>query len=211
MSFFDKPKKPPADEMDKPMQARSLPPLEDLPNREWLRAIISDVSYEYAMFDGKVQNVQDADKNDILDDDGNPIPRKIYKITYDLLDFTLPNGKPRNGWLNLGVAFGKNAKMPGYLLEFGYVLNMDALPSPKEVIALLTGKHVFIQFALVKTEDGETKQRLVKDAIKLADKPHTIKEQVKEEAKPADPRAGGPMPTGNVLTKEEEEAWDKDL
>ena len=203
--------KPPAEELDEPMRTITLPPLPDFPNREWLSAVIVEVEYEYANFNGKIQYLEDKDKNQILDENDQPQPRKQFKITYEMVDYELPNGAPRKAWLHLGLSFGPRAKLPGYLAEFPIIVDHDNLPTPKEIIELLKGKHVFIQFANITDESGEIKQRLVKDAIQVAVDLHSVKDKESTDkeffAKPEDkPKSN---PATNELSSDEEKAWDE--
>lgn len=172
------------EELNKPLQRSNLPPLAFLPDREWLKAVITDVKYCRAMFNGQVQYLTrqvDGVTEDVIDPiTKQKIERREYRITYTLLDFSLPNGKKRNGWVNLGSSLGKKANLAKYLTKLG-IKNLDKipdsqLPTPAQIIKFLKDKHVFIQFANVeaKEEGEEVYQRIVKDAIKLADKPHQI-------------------------------------
>ena len=150
----------PKDELNKPIPKRSLPPLPDLPDREWLAATVADVEYIRAMFNGQIQYLTDKEKNPILGEDDQPIERRQFKITYEMKDYTLPNGGPRKGWLQLGCSWGKNAKLPKYLKKVGFKYDENDMPTPAELIKFLKGQHVFIQFEFVEDDEGGQKQKL---------------------------------------------------
>ena len=195
----------PKDELNKPIPKRSLPPLPDLPDREWLAATVADVEYVRAMFNGQIQYLTDKEKNPILGEDDQPIERRQFKITYEMKDYTLPNGGPRKGWLQLGCSWGKNAKLPKYLKKVGFKYDENDMPTPAELIKFLKGQHVFIQFEFVEDDEGGQKQKLVGDAIKIDESPaSTLPGGAVSGDSPATPQT-----TNGDPTPEEEKAWDE--
>ncbi len=156
----------PRDDFDKPLGS-DLPerqPLDLLPDREWLRAEIASVRYQYSMFNNKVQYYTNQDGEEILDEEGKRIPRREFEITFELKDFDLPNGKPRNAWLRMSASKGDKAHLPVFLFNMGI---QDAY-TPQDVIDRLTGANVLIQVANKPNMDNT---KVYQNVIYGADKP----------------------------------------
>lgn len=151
---------------DQPMQNQfEREPLELIPDREWIDAKISDVSYEIDVFNGKTQYITNKKEEFVLDKDGNKIPRKVFNITFTLNDYKLPNGNQRKSWLRLGASLGQNAKLPTFLANLGIEVGPDA--TPRDIEDMLKGMDVKIQLANRKSKDGsKTFQNVVYDAVK---------------------------------------------
>ncbi len=162
--------KPATDEFDKPLSRGNSEPLELLPDREWLRAKVHNVEYQISYFNNKPITVTDSDDNEILDDEGNPIYRREFKITFYLQDFCLKNGDARQAWLHIGASLGKKANLPKFLANlFGRGEFNDL--SPKQIVAMLDDKNVKLQMAnKVAQSSGNTYQQVVWDAVKLEEK-----------------------------------------
>lgn len=174
--------------LDKPLpKGGDFGPMELLPEREWLRASITDVKMVYAMFKGQIQyltkkNEATGEDEPILDSKtGEKIPRFQVVIVYSLWDYKLGNGSPRMGWAYFGASIGEKAHLPKYLLKLGgsslFKGPLDEVrqPSFNEIkkFILDNGKYIFVQFATKESSDPdeEVRQNIVKDAIKLSPKP----------------------------------------
>jgi len=163
-------------ELEKPVSkgGGDLPPLEQLPTREWLNATIKGVEYRTSMFNGQVQYMtkKEFDETEgkevevaILNDDGEKIERREFSFTFDLKDYQLPNGKPRNCWLQLGASLGEKAHLPTFLYN---TLGHDAeVETPKAIIDALTGLPVKLQLANKMRKDKTLPpyQKVVYDAV----------------------------------------------
>lgn len=153
-------------DMNKPIpKGRNLPPLELLPEREWLNAKITEVVYQQAVFMGKPAFLTDKDKNLVLDNDDKPIPNMEFKITFALSNHSLHNGDPRRAWLNMGASLGKKAKLVKFCANMK--INTDGEFTPQTFIEATKGKEVKLQMANVEKE-GKTYQNVVFDAVKPA-------------------------------------------
>lgn len=167
----------PDDELDKPM-GQEKKPLPLLPELTMLDAQITDVKLDYATFQGKPQYVQDFDtKENILDENGQPIPRKEFNITFSLSGYSLPNNDPRKCWLKLGASMGEKSK----LAKFVKVLNINLInPSPRALMQVLMGRQVRFQLINKEGKDGNTYQNINFDSIRPIEETKTF------EAKKAD-------------------------
>jgi len=175
----------PKDEYDRPMSGGDLPPLDLLPEREWLRGRIVNVEYRYAMFNGKVQYVtkkkfdQEANKEidvPVLDKDDKKIARKEFNIKFELVDYCLPNDKgPRCNWLTLGASMGDRSHLPTFLEN---VLGDKFEPdSPKDVIEALRGRAIQLQLKNKPNTKDRSKppyQNVIYDAVKARPEAHEI-------------------------------------
>lgn len=179
MNFGDPDSEITGDELNAPTKRSSMPTLPLLPDREWVKAVITEVKYCRAEFNGKIRyltRMVDGVQEDIVDPKtGQKIELREYKITYTLIEHFMPNStKMRKSWVNLGASLGKKSKLRGYLISLGISAKSiddvpdEKLPTPAQIIKLLQDLHVFIQFAMVPAEKQgeEPQQKLVKDAIK---------------------------------------------
>lgn len=178
MSDTNRPDIPPED-YDKPVGGGDLPPLELLPEREWLGARISDVEYRVVVFNNQIQYLtkkewDEAEQKEvdvqILDDNQQPIPRREFFVTFEFHNYELPNGKgPRRAWLQMGASLGDGAHLPTFL---GNVVGFDKeLKTPSEIIGALKGKEVKLQLGNKPRKD-KTKppyQKVIYDAVKALD------------------------------------------
>jgi len=141
--------------------------LELLPEREWLHARIADVKYEYAVYNNEIQVVKDSEGNIILGDDGEPIKRKQFEITFHFKNYSLPDGSPRRAWLRLGASMS----IRSHLFTFLYNLNChEADLTPAGLIDHLKGTDVKLQLSNKLSKDGsKTYQNVIFDAVKLAE------------------------------------------
>lgn len=153
-------------EYDRPIPKNELPPLEFFPEREWLDAKVESVEYRYVYRKGYIQYLQNSNKEDILDDDGEKIPRKEFNITFVMLNYELPNGDPRKGWLSLGASMSDRAYLPKVLKKFG---NDHDDPTPQQIIDTFAGKDVRFQVAnKVSEANGKEYQNIIWDSVKPA-------------------------------------------
>ena len=167
------------EELNKPVSkgGGDLPPLEQLPTREWLSATIKEVEYRTTMFNGQVQYMTKKEFDEaegkevevaILDDNGEKIPRREFSFTFDFKDYQLPNGNPRNCWLQLGASLGDKAHLPTFLYN---TLGHDAdVETPQKIIDSLTGLPVRLQLKdkLRKDKTLPPYQQVVYDAVEAA-------------------------------------------
>lgn len=168
----------PENELDKPLATGDKKPLPLLPELTMLDAQITNVTLEYAQFQGKPQYLQDFEtKENILDANGQPIPRKEFNITFSFNDYQLPNKDPRKAWLKLGASLGEKSK----LAKFLKVLNVNIVnPNPRTLITCLMGRHV--RFQLVNKESGGTVyQNINFDSIRPVDESKTFEAKSVEE------------------------------
>ena len=209
----------PEGEYKKPLsKGGDLPPLELLPAREWLGAIIICVEYRVCMFNGQVQYMtkKEFDENEgkevevqILDRETQlPIPRREFYITFEFHNFSLPNGNPRKAWLQLGASLGEKAHLPTFLFNvLGADYNVD---TPEGIVSALRGTEVRLQLKNKPNKDlsKPPSQRVVFDAVeRLKEDPtpppaQPIKEaDLKPEVQPADPNSEHcSCPAENVKT-----------
>jgi len=171
----------PQDEYKKPLpKGGDLPPLELLPDREWLGAKIVGCEYRVAMFNNQVQylsrKVEGGEDIHILDDDGNKIQRREFNIKFSMHDYSLPNDKgPRCCWLTLGASTGEKAHLPVFLFN---VLGNGVNPEcPQDVIDALVNTEVKLQLSNKpnkKDPDKPPYQNVIYDAVtSLEAKPKT--------------------------------------
>jgi hypothetical protein len=195
----------PEEDMNKAVSGGNLPPLELLPDRQWLGAKILDVEYRVCVFNNQVQyltkKVFDEIENkeideQILDNDGKPIPRREFCITFQVHNYTLPNGDPRRCWLQLGASLGENAHLPTFL---GNTLGWDnEVQTPKEIIDALKGLEVRLQLANKPRKD-KTKppyQKVIYDAVESIGQPPTpppAQPITEEEVAPETTQAEDPL------------------
>jgi len=166
----DRPEIPQGD-YGKALGGGDLPPLDLLPDREWLGARISNVEYRIVIFNSQIQFVTRKTEGEIeepiLDDNGEKIPRREFHITFEMHVYELPNGKPRNCWLQMGASLGENAHLPTFL---GNVLGWDhELTTPTEIIEALKGLEIRLQLKNKPRKD-KTKppfQQVVYDAVEV--------------------------------------------
>ncbi len=167
------------EEYEKPLaKGGDLPPLELLPTRDWLGARIVDVEYRVNMYNGQVQYMTTKDdatgeETQLLDNEGNPRPRKEIYMTFEFHNYTLPNGSPRKAWLQLGATLGDKAHLPTFLYN---VLGADyVIDTPKDVVEALKGVEVRLQLKNKpnKDKDKPPSQRVVYDAVERLDAPQT--------------------------------------
>ncbi len=208
------------DFLDKPLpKGGDFGPMELLPEREWLRATILEVKCIYAMFNGQIQylstkNEDTGEEVFTLDKNGQKIPRAQFKIVYGLKDYTLDNGNPRKGWTYFGATYGEKAHLPKYLLNLSHPNAKEEGfdPTAREVINFLVGKHVFVQFAMKISKDPtkESKQNIVKEAIKLDTQSYFAKDEktVKTEKSPFDGFASENATVPEGFKAKSEPAWD---
>ena len=134
------------EEMNQPLKSNiPLPPLDPLPEFAPIYGRISKVEFQPKIFNGKPCPRKDKEGNTIINSDGEPVYYREFKITIDLKDYALPNGKARFCWIQLTAALsGDKAKLPKLLRNlFGeeYI----ALQTPAEIIGALTGQDVVFQ------------------------------------------------------------------
>lgn len=160
--------KPGRDELNQPMsRGKELPPLEFLPEREWLKGKIDNVEYEYVYFKGKMQYVTNQKSGEqVLDENEQPIPRRQFNITILCQDYTLPNGQPRKAWIKLGASLNPKANLPKFLANMGLDYADGDEPTPQAIIDHLKDLNVKFQMANKQGENGEY-QQVVWDAVKL--------------------------------------------
>ena len=166
-------------------------PLPLLPEREWLRANIVNVKYQYAMFNNAIQYITYKDEETQEDvfvtdpDTGEKIPRKEFEIVFELADYMLPNNEPRKAWLKMGASSGEKAHLPKFLNALlGTTQNAD---TPQLIIDGLKGLDVLLQVGNKenKKDPDHPYQNVIWDAVKLAN------------AAPKDP-ATAPISEGDV-------------
>ena len=145
-------------EFNKEIPEGNLTPLPMLPEREWLEAIIVEVNYQYAEFKNEIQFVKDEIGNIKLDEDGNPIKRREFEITFELPKFSLDNGEPRKQWLRLSSSRFKKAYLPGFLKNVG--IDSDGV-TPQKIIDELKNKKVKLQLATKTKLDGSGQYQIV--------------------------------------------------
>ena len=155
----------PASDYGKKLSKGELPPLESLPDRQWLTARIIEVKYKYAIFNNKIQMVTDMEGNEVLDEDGQPIPRREFEIVFEFSDYKLPNKKPRKAWLRLGASLHEKANLPVFLNN---VCPMTPFETPSGIIQALKGKHVSLQLKNKANKKDPSKppyQNVIFDAV----------------------------------------------
>lgn len=158
----------PQDEFDAPLGGSgSKEPLDLLPDRTWLRAKIKEVKLQYAIFNGKIQNITRMDGTEVLDANDKPIPRKEFEIVFEFADYKLPNKEPRKAWLRMSASMGENAHLPVFLAN---VCPDDLFTKPKDVIASLKGLQVELQLSNKKSkkDPSRTYQNVIFDAVRFA-------------------------------------------
>lgn len=137
-----------------------------LPEREWLNAVVVEVKYEQGKFNGQPAYLTDYEtKEQILDDSGNPIPRMIFNITFELPDHVIPNteGINRKCWLTLGASLNEKAHLPHFL--FNVCGKNTSFNTPRDVITKLEGKTVRLQLKNKPDKNGKIWQNVVWDAV----------------------------------------------
>lgn len=166
----------PKDEYSKKVGSDLPPkkPLSLLPDRDWLRANIVDVKYQYAMFNNAVQYISykeegSTEETFVLDEvTQEKIPRKEFEIVFELADFMLPNNEPRKAWLKMGASSGEKAHLPKFLnTMLGSTHNAD---TPQLIIDALNGTDVMLQVGNKDNKDPEKPpyQNVIWDAVKPA-------------------------------------------
>jgi len=170
----DRPDIPP-DDYNKPVGGGDLPPLDLLPTREWLGSKIIDVEYRIVIFNSQIQylmrQVEGGEDEAVLDDNNEKIPRREFYITFEMHNYSLPNGNPRRSWLQMGASLGENAHLPTFL---GNTLGWDhEAKTPTEIINALKGMEVKLQLKNKPRKD-KTKppyQQVVFDAVECLQAP----------------------------------------
>lgn len=162
----------PDEELDQPLPANNKTPLELLPELTMLEAKITDIKYQYKMYNGAQVYKVDAKQQPILID-GQKIPKKEFKITFDLKDYKLSNGNPRNAWLNVdsGIWEDKKTGKIGKLLALFRYLNIELnkdMPV-KQIQSILLGRSV--RFQMINKPSG--KQAISFDTIRPVDEATT--------------------------------------
>lgn len=154
----------PEHEYDRKLTRNERKPLPLLPELEMLESTISEVKYEFSMFQGKQQYVTDYEtKEMIYDASGQPIPRKEFNITFSIKGHSLSNGNPRKAWLKLGSSLGEKSKLTKLL----YMLMIKLVdPTPKEVINALLNKELRFQLVNKEGKDGNVYQNVNFDSIR---------------------------------------------
>lgn len=151
-------------------------PLPLLPEREWIKASIIDVKFQYAMFNRQIQYISYKDDKTqeevfITDDQGEKIPRKEFEIVFELSDYKLPNDDPRRAWLKMGASWGEKAHLPKFLMNVaGPTTNID---TPDTIIEALKGTDVLLQVGNKpnKKDADHPYQNVIWDAVKRTDAP----------------------------------------
>lgn len=197
----------PPELLDKPLpKGGDFGPMEILPEREWLKAKITDVKMVYAMFKGQVQYVTAKNKDTgeeefVLDDKGQKKPRLQIVVVYSLIDYQLSNGDPRKGWAHFGASLGDKAILPKYLtkLNGAKLLENGRQPSFNEIKNHLFGLSVWIQFETKtsKDPDKEDAQYVVKEAVKLSAERFILKDRADQSAAKPFPSAVQKAPEVN--------------
>ena len=145
----------------------AMKPLESLPERTWLKARIEEVSYQYVYFNGQLQYLTDQTQQQILDEQGNPIPRKEFEINFSFLDYKFTDGSPRKSLpLRMGASFGEKANLPKFLANVIPDVNVE---TPDDIIAALRGKLVKVQLVNKPNKKDPKKppyQVVIYDAVK---------------------------------------------
>lgn len=165
-------------------------PLPLLPELEMLEAEITDVAYQFCMFNGKQQYVTNYEtKETIYGDDGQPIPRKELNITFSIKGHSMVNGKPRKAWLKLGASLSEKSK----LTKFLHILMIDLVePSAKDIISALIGTKIRFQLVNKDGKNGETYQNVNFESIRcvvdkrVKDEINKVFQGTKETIKPED-------------------------
>jgi len=159
--------KPPKDDYNRPLpKGKDLPPLVFFPEREWLKGRISSAEYEYAYFRGKMQYItKQGTGEEVLDEEGNPIPRRQFNITILMEDYNLPNGEPRKCWVKLGASMNQRANLPQFLINLGMDVEGQEDPTPQEIIDFLEDMDVKLQVATKHGENGDY-QQVIWDSVK---------------------------------------------
>lgn len=154
----------PESEYDRKLLKAERKPLPLLPELEMLEAKISEVKFEYAMFQGKQQYVTDYDTKELIyDSTGQPIPRKEFNITFEISGHSLSNGNPRKAWLKLGSSLGEKSKL-SKLLNMLMIKVLD--PTPKDIINALLNKELRFQLVNKAGKDGTIYQNINFDSIR---------------------------------------------
>lgn len=155
------------EELTKPLPSGGeMKDLELLPDREWLKAEIKDVKLQISYYNNKPVTKKDKNDNEILDENGEPIYRREFAITFALKDYKLPNDEPRKVWLNLTASLGKQAKLPKFLESVFGQIEYDGL-TPKQIIDNLKHiKRVKLQMQNRTSKAGKVYQMPVYDAIR---------------------------------------------
>lgn len=168
----------PREDYGKPIpKGGDLPPLELLPEREWLFAKILKVEYRVVVFNNKVQNLTRKDEDtgqdiEIIDEEsGLPIPRREFNITFQMHDYYLPNQDPRKTWLQIGASLGEKAHLPTLLYN---TIGAEAVvDTPEVLISGLEGMEVRLQLKNKPNKKDASKppyQQVVYDAVQSVDK-----------------------------------------
>jgi len=154
----------PESEYDRKLIRSERKPLPLLPELEMLEAIITEVKFEFAMFQGKQQYVTDYETKEIIyDANGQPIPRKEFNITFEIAGHSLSNGKPRKAWLKVGSSLGDKSKL-SKLLNMLMIKLVD--PTPKDIIAALLNRELKFQLVNKSGKDGNVYQNVNFDSIR---------------------------------------------
>lgn len=159
---------PDPEEFDRPGRKSTLPPLDPLPEREWITAVIMEVEFKKVYFNGELQYLTKGTGKEavpVIDKDGKKIERREIRVVYALANHKLPNGGPRRAWAHFSWAFGEKAKLPKYLGKLGMVIDDMLLPTPNEVISFLKDRSVCVQFG----EFLNGKQKVLPEAVKPYD------------------------------------------
>jgi len=160
----------PRDEYNKPLSSGgNMEPLELLPERTWLNAVIAEVKYQYAIFNNEIQYIKDQDDNEILDENDQPIPRREFELIFEFDDYQLPNKKPRKAWLRMSASKGMNAHLPVFLANVCDTTH-EELQTPQDIISALTEMPVKLQLMNKKSkkDPSKTYQNVIWDAVRHA-------------------------------------------
>lgn len=154
----------PEHEWDNKLGKTKREPLPLLPELEMLEAEITDVAFQFSMFNGKQQYVSNYEtKEMIYDEKGQPIPRKEFNITFSIKGHSLTNGNPRKAWLKVGASLSEKSKLSKLLK----ILMISAVePSAKDIINALTGTKVRFQLVNKPGKDGQIYQNINFESIR---------------------------------------------
>lgn len=153
------------EEFNQPLKS-SMPPLELLPEFQPIYGTISEVKLQVKMFNNQPVSKKDKDGNEILGEDGQPQYMREFKITINLKDQVLANGKPRQAWLQLTCSLHEKSKLPKVLKSlFG---DYSHIQTPAQVITALIGLEIVFQFENRTNAKGKVYQTVMFNTVRKA-------------------------------------------
>lgn len=161
-----------------------FPALALLPTDRMIHTVIKTCDLRYQQFNKMPVYVQDKDKNNILDKEGNPIRKIELFFVFEIQEeeFDLNGNTPRNLWLNNTWSFHEKAKLPATLDKLGIDYSEGLTAQEVKDKALYMEVDVMVED--YKKQNGDKGQRILtfkprKKAVK-SDVKATVTENIED-------------------------------